>query len=56
MGFPCGLTGKESACSAEDLGSIPGLGTFPAEGTSCPLQYSGLGNSMDMRSQRVGHD
>ena len=26
MGFPCGSKGKESACNAEDLSSIPGLG------------------------------
>ena len=26
MGFPGGSDGKESACNAEDLGSIPGLG------------------------------
>ena len=26
LGFPCGLTVKESACSAGDLGSIPVLG------------------------------
>ena len=25
MGFPCGSAGKESACNAGDLGSIPGL-------------------------------
>ena len=25
-GFPGGLDGKESACNAQDLGSIPGLG------------------------------
>ena len=25
-GFPCGSDGKESACNAGDLGSIPGLG------------------------------
>ena len=25
-GFPCGSAGKESACYAGDLGSIPGLG------------------------------
>ena len=24
MGFPCGSAGKESACNAGDLGSIPG--------------------------------
>jgi len=42
-----GLAGKESACSAGDLGSIPGLGRSPGEGKSYPLQYSGLKNSMD---------
>jgi len=26
LGFPCGSTGKESACNAGDLDSIPGLG------------------------------
>ena len=26
MGFPCGSSGKESACNAGDLGLIPGLG------------------------------
>ena len=39
-GFPGGSAGKESACNAGDLGSIPGLG-------GSPLQYSGLENSMD---------
>ena len=50
----CGSAGKESACNAWDLGSIPGLGRSPGEGKGYPLQYSGLENSMD--SQRVGHD
>ena len=31
----------------EDLDLIPGLGRSPGEGNSYPLQYSGLGNSMD---------
>ena len=47
MGFPGGLDGKESACKAEDLGSIPGLGRPPGEGNGYPLQYSGLENSID---------
>jgi len=47
MGFPCGLAGKESTCSAGDLGLIPGLGRSPGEGKGYPLQYSGLENSMD---------
>ena len=47
VGFPCGSAGKESACSAGDLGLIPGLGRPPGEGKGYPLQYSGLENSMD---------
>ena len=47
MGFHCGSTGKESACNAGDLGSIPGSGRSPGEGNGNPLQYSGLENSMD---------
>ena len=47
MGFPCGSAGKESACNAADLGSIPGLGRSPGEGKGYPLQYSGLENSID---------
>ena len=46
-GFPCGSAGKESACNAGDLGSIPGLGRSPGEGNSYPLQYFGLENFMD---------
>ena len=47
IGFPCGSAGKESACSAGDLGLVPGLGRSPGEGKGYPLQYSGLENSMD---------
>ena len=36
---------KESACSAGDLGSTPGLGRSPGEGKGSPPQYSGLENS-----------
>ena len=46
-GFACGSAGKESACNAGDLGSIPGLGRSPGEEKGYPLQYSGLENSMD---------
>ena len=46
LGFPGGSAGKESACDAGDLGSIPGLGKSPAEGKGHLLQYSGLENSM----------
>ena len=47
LGFPCVSAGKESACNAGDLGSIPGLGRSPGEGKGYPLQYSGLENSVD---------
>ena len=47
MGFPGGSDGKESACNAGDLGSIPGLGRSPGEGNGNPLHYSCLENSMD---------
>ena len=46
MGFPCGSAGKESACNAGDLDSIPGLERSPGEGSGYPLQYPGLENSM----------
>ena len=44
--FPWGSAGKESACNAGDLGSIPGSGRSPGEGKGYPLQYSGLENSI----------
>ena len=37
----------ESACSARDLSSIPGLGRFSGEQNGNLLQYSCLENSMD---------
>ena len=39
LGFPCGSAGKEFACKAGDLGSIPGLGRSPGEGkaTHCSI-------------------
>ena len=42
LGFPGGSAGKESTCSAGDLGSVPGLGRSPGEGKGYPLQYSDL--------------
>ena len=50
LGFPGGSNGKESACSAGDLGSIPGSGRFPGEGHGNPLQYSCLENPHGQRS------
>ena len=43
----CGSDGKESACNAGDLGSIPESGRPPGEGNGNPLQYSCLENFMD---------
>ena len=37
----------ESACIVGDLGSIPGSGRSPGEGSGNPLQYSCLENPMD---------
>ena len=47
MGFPGGSDSKESACSAEDPGSIPGSGRPPGEANGYPHQYSCLENPMD---------
>ena len=46
-GFPCSSVGKESACSAGDLGSIPRSGRSLGEGNGDSLQYSCLENPMD---------
>ena len=40
MGFPDSSVGRESACSAGDPSSIPGLGRSAGEGIGYPLQYS----------------
>ena len=63
-GFPHSSVGKESACNAGDLGSIPGSGRFPGEGNCKPLQYSCLENPTDRRAgeatvhgvARIGHN
>ena len=46
-GLPRWLSGKESACSAGDVGSIPGLRRSPGGRNGNPLQYSCLENPMD---------
>ena len=48
--FPIGSLGKESACSAGDLGLISESGRSPGEGNGNPLQYSCLENPMDRRT------
>ena len=47
QGFPCSSVSKESACSAGNPGSIPGLRRFPGEGNGNPLQYPCLENLLD---------
>ena len=42
MAFPGGSDGKESTCSAGNLGSIPGLGRSPGGRHGNPLQFSCL--------------
>ena len=37
LGLPCGSNGKESACNAGDLGSIPGSRRSPSPGED-PLE------------------
>ena len=47
LGFPGGSDGEESACSAGDWDSIPGLGRSPGQGNGNSLQSSFLENCMD---------
>ena len=46
LGSPAGSDGKESACNAGDMGSIPQSGRSPGEGNGSSLQYSCLENFM----------
>ena len=64
IGLPCGPDGKESACNAGDLSSIPGLGRSLEKGMvthSSILAWEiswteELGQLQSMRLQRVRHD
>ena len=64
MDFPHSLVGKESACNAGDLGSIPGLRRSPGEGNGSPLSILAWkipwteepGGLQSMGWQRVRHD
>ena len=47
LGFPDVSVVKNLTANAENAGSVPGLGRFPGEGNSNPLEYSGLENPMD---------
>ena len=64
IGLSPWLSGKESAHSAGDAGSIPGLGRSPGGGNGNSLQYLAWeiprteepGRIQSMVSQRTGHD
>ena len=58
-GFPGGSDCKESAYNAGDIGSIPGLGRSPGEGSILAWRLPWRekpGRLQSMRSQRVGHN
>ena len=54
-GIPVGSDGKESACSAEAPGLIPGLGRSSRKGKGNSFQYSPL-ELQSMGLQRIGHE
>ena len=58
LGFLYSSDGKESACKAGDLGSIPGsarprAAIPPGEGNGNSLRYASLENSMDRGAWRA---
>ena len=64
QGIPKWHCGKEAACNAGGMGSIPGSERSPGEGNGSPLHYSCLENPMNRGAwratvygvARVGHD
>ena len=48
QGLPDGSVVKNLPANARDAGSIPGSGGSPGEGNGNQLQYSCLGNLMDI--------
>ena len=53
MNFPGGSDGRESVCSAGDLGLIPRSRRSLGEGNDNPFQCPCLENSMDMSAEFV---
>ena len=49
-GFHDGSDGKWFTCHAGDLGSVPGSGRSPGEGSGNPLHYSCMGNPVGWRA------
>ena len=58
LGFRCDSAGKESACNARDLGSIPGSGRSPGKGkaTHSSILAWRIPWIVFMGLQRAGHD
>ena len=63
LGFPGGSYNKESTCDVGDLGSIPGLGRSPGEGTGHSSILAGKipwteepGGLQSIGSHRVRHN
>ena len=50
--FLCGSAGKESACNAGDLGTIPGLERSPGEGERLPTPIFWPGKFHGLYSER----
>ena len=53
VAFPDSSVGKESVCNAGDPGLIPGSERSSGEGIGYPLQYYGLGKSMNRGSWKA---
>ena len=53
MGFPGGLVVKNLSAIAGDMDSIPVLERSPGEGNDKTLQYSYLGNPIDIGDQQA---
>ena len=56
LGFPSWLCGKESACWAGGMGSIPESGWSPGEGNGSPLQCFYLENPADRGALHGEHE
>ena len=56
MDFLGGSDGKESACDAGDLGSIPGSGRSPGKGDAYSLQCLCLEKSTDRETWQATVD
>ena len=64
VGLPDGSAVKNPPANAEDVGSIPGLGRFPAKGKGSHfsilaweiLSTEESGGLQSLRSQRIGHN